>query len=222
MALFGTVHLCWLTGIAGVAIALSLLCRRKQAARAVRLVLGYGIAANELVWWVFRYSHEGIRLTNLPLQLCDLAVWLTVAACLTANPLIVEMAYFIGVAGPGMALLTPDLWSPWPSYPAIYFFVAHGAVLIACIVLPFGKIVEMRPGAAWRAFGAVAVFAALVGAFDAITGANYMYLCRKPASESLLSFFGPWPVYLGGGLVSALLLFWLLSLPFRTSASSAG
>jgi hypothetical protein len=31
----------------------------------VRLVLRYGQAANELIWWIFRDSHEGIHLTNL-------------------------------------------------------------------------------------------------------------------------------------------------------------
>lgn len=219
MPLFGTVHLCWLIAIAAAAVTLAWLCRRRKVSVCtVRLALGYGIAGNEIVWWVFRYAHEGVHLTNLPFQLCDLAVWLTVAACLTAIPVIVEIAYFVGVAGPGMALLTPDLWTPWSSYPAIYFFIAHGAVLVACIVLTFGKVVEMRRGAVWRAFGAVAVFAAVIGAFDGMTGANYMYLCRKPASESLLTFLGPWPWYLAGGLLVALALFWLLWLPFRSGA----
>ena len=35
---------------------------------------------------------------------------MTVAACLTLKPWIVEFDYFAGMAGAGMALLTPDLW----------------------------------------------------------------------------------------------------------------
>jgi hypothetical integral membrane protein (TIGR02206 family) len=195
------------------------LCRkRKLPERTVRLVFACGIAANELVWWVFRYSHEGVRLTNLPLQLCDLTVWMTVLACFTKIPVIVEFTYFAGVLGSGMAVLTPDLWAPWPCYPAIYFFVAHGSVLVACCVLIFGKIAELREGAVWRAFSILVVYAVIIGAFDAIFGANYMYLRRKPANPSLLDWFDSWPWYLFGGAVVGWLLFWALWLPVRSAA----
>ena len=219
MPLFGPVHLALILTIVGMAATLSWLSReRKLPTRTVRLVLGYAIAANELVWWVFRYSHEGVHATNLPLQLCDLTVWMTVLACLTKIPAVVEFTYFAGVAGSGMAVLTPDLWTPWPSYPAIYFFVAHGGVLVACSVLTFGRVAELRRGAVWRAFGILAVYAALIGALDAIFGANYMYLCRKPLNPSLLDWLGPWPWYLGGGAAIGLLLFWALWLPARSAA----
>lgn len=216
MPLFGPVHLSLLIGIVGAAVILSWLCRgTKVPVRTVRLALGCGLAGNELIWWVFRYSHEGVHVANLPLQLCDLTVWMTVLACLTLIPAVVEFAYFAGVAGSAMALLTPDLWTPWPSYPAIYFFTAHGAVLIACAVLTFGRIAELRRGAVWRAFGILAAYAVVVGAFNAAFGANYMYLCRKPVNPSLLDLLGPWPVYLGGGAVIGLMLFWVLWLPLR-------
>jgi len=221
--LFGPVHLALLLAIAGASATLSWLCReRKLPLVTVRLVLAYGIAANELVWWVFRYSREGIRLTNLPLELCDLTVWMTVLACLTKIPVIVEFTYFAGVAGSGMALLTPDLWTPWPSYPAIYFFVAHGSVLVACCALIFGKIAELQKGAVWRAFGILVGYAVIIGAFNAIFGANYMYLCRKPAKPSLLDWFGPWPWYLFGGAAVGLMLLWALWLPVRSRAFENG
>ena len=221
MPLFGLVHLSLLTATISAAGALSWLCRKeKVSARAVRLVLGAGIAINELGWWAFRYSHEGLHVTNLPLQLCDVTVWMTVLACFTLIPMAVEFAYFAGLAGSGMAILTPDLWSPWPSYPAIYFFIAHGGVLVACSVLIFGKIAVLRQGAVWRAFGFLAAYAAGVGIFNEAFRANYMYLCRKPANPSLLDVLGPWPLYLGGGALVALLLFWLLWLPFRQSAQA--
>ncbi|MGO9258405.1 MAG: TIGR02206 family membrane protein [Bryobacteraceae bacterium] len=222
MGLSGPLHLALVAAIVAIAAGLSMLCRRRPGtARAVRLALGWGLAGNELVWWVFRYSHEGVHLWNLPLQLCDLTVWLSVGACLTAIPWVVEFAYFAGLAGAGMALLTPDLWSPWPSYPAIYFFVAHGGIVTAVAVLVFGGICPLRAGAVWRAYRRLLGWAAVAGAFNFLAGTNYGYLRRKPSSASALDMLGPWPVYLLTGAIVALALFWLLWLPARAAARQA-
>ena len=219
MRLWGPVHVTLLTGIAATAALLSTLCRHRSAAeRTIRLALGCGLAGNELIWWAFRYSHEGIHLTNLPLQLCDLTVWTTVAACLTLTEWAVEVSYFAGLAGSGMALLTPDLWSPWPSYPAIYFFAAHGGIVIAAVVLVFGRVAPLRTGAVWRAFALIAAYSAAVGVFDTASGANYMYLRYKPHNASLLDLLGPWPWYLAGAAAVALALFCLLWLPARAAS----
>jgi hypothetical integral membrane protein (TIGR02206 family) len=215
--LFGPLHLAILGAIAGIGIVLCVLLRRGMVpGRLVRLTIGYGLAINELIWWAFRYSHEGWRFPlNLPLQLCDMSLWVTVLACLTLAPRIVEFSYFAGLAGAGMALLTPDLWSPWPTYPAVYFFVAHGGIVTGAAALVYGGIAPLRPGAVWRAFAMLVGWAAFVGTFDAIFGANYMYLRQKPANASLLDALGPWPVYLIAGAVVALALFWLLWIPAR-------
>jgi hypothetical integral membrane protein (TIGR02206 family) len=140
------------------------------------------------------------------------------------RPAIVEFAYFAGLAGAGMAVVTPDLWSPWPSYPAIYFFLGHGGIVIAVCALVFGRIATLRPGAVWRAFGRLVAYAAALGAFDAIAGADYMFLCRKPRNASLLDALGPWPIYLICAGVVALALFWALWLPIRpvTPSRAAG
>lgn len=217
MALFGILHLSLLTTIAAIGIALSVACRRGiVSTRTVRLGIGYGLAVNELIWWAFRYSHEGFRFpVNLPLQLCDVTLWMTVIACISLARFAVEFAYFGGIAGAGMALLTPDLWSPWPTYPSIYFFLAHGGIVIGAAVLVFGRISPLQPGAVWRAFGVLLTYAVAVGCFNLIFGTNYMYLCRKPANASLLDSLGPWPVYLLWGAAVGLALFWLLWLPAR-------
>jgi hypothetical integral membrane protein (TIGR02206 family) len=214
--LFGPLHIALLAGIVSVAFLLAVPCRRvERARRPVRLLLGTGLALNELVWWCFRYSHEGVHLWNLPLQLCDVTVWTTSLACITLAPALVEFSYFAGLAGAAMALLTPDLWTPWPTYPAIYFFVAHGGIVVGTVVLIGGRVAILRRGAIWRAFGMVLGYAAVVGAFNAITGANDMFLCRKPATPSLLDVLGPWPAYLLSGAAATLALFSLLWLPVR-------
>ena len=105
---------------------------------------------------------------------------------LTLNSRVVEFAYFGGLAGAGMALVTPDLWTPWPSYPAIYFFVAHGGIVLAVSVLVFGRIHPLRAGAVWRAFGMLLGFAAAIGAVNAVAGTNFMY--SVPQAEGRVAF----------------------------------
>ena len=216
MKLFGPLHLALLAAIAAIGFVLVRVCQRSERARKpVRLALGIGLVANEIVWLCYRYSQEGVHLWNLPLQLCDVTLWMTAFACLTLARWLVEFAYFAGFAGAAMALLTPDPMAPWPKYPAIYFFVAHAGIVIAIAVLVVGGVAPLRQGAVWRAYGMLIGYAVLIGVFDAVTGANYMYLCRKPGNASLLDVLGPWPVYLVSGAAVALALFWLLWLPVR-------
>ncbi|MEO8591778.1 MAG: TIGR02206 family membrane protein [Candidatus Solibacter sp.] len=218
MPLFGALHLTLLLLIASACGILSLVCLRGTCVRAVRLAVGWGIVVNELIWWAFRYSHEGVHLWNLPLQLCDVTLWMSAIACITLNPRVVEFAYFGGLAGAGMALLTPDLWTPWPSYPAIYFFIAHGGIVLAVCILVFGRIQPLNAGAVWRAYGMLLAFATAIGIVNVLAGTNYMYLRAKPKGASLLDQLGPWPNYLIAAAIVALALFWLLWLPVRPRA----
>lgn len=217
MQLFSPVHVCLVVVIAFTAIVLAVLCRQGRiSGTGVRLLLGCVLAGNELIWWAYRYSHEGLKLSqNLPLQLCDLTVWMTVLACITLKPIAVEFAYFVGLVVAGMSILTPSLSSPWPIYP-IYFFVGHGVIVIAAVMLVFGKISMPRPGAAWRVFGLLVLYAVAIGVVNTVYEANYMYLCTKrPASPSLLDLMGPWPIYILVAAPLTLALFCLLWLPIR-------
>src|SRR5262249_44120402 len=151
----------------------------------LRHVFAIVLAVNEVVWWAFRYTNEGFQpQVNLPLQLCDATVWSTVIACATLNATAVEFSYFAGMAGAGMALLQPDLWTPWPTYPSIFFFADHGTTVCAVAVLVFGRAAKLEHGAVWRAFTVLLIWAGIAGAADYFLSANYMYLRYKPASGS--------------------------------------
>lgn len=215
--LFSPIHFAILALVLGLGYVLGRLGRQSpRAASFIRTALGLFLIVNELIWYGYRYSTEGIRWPEgLPLQLCDAMVWLTAGALLTLHPWVFETAFLVGLAGAGMALLTPDLWAPLFSYPSIYFFAAHGAIVIGLLFLIWSGLARLRKGCVWRALLAVNLFALFVGGFNAVFGTNYMYLCRKPQGASLLDWLGPWPVYLVAGEIAAVCLFWLLWFPFR-------
>ncbi len=219
MRLFGFAHL---SIIAVVAVFGSLLARcartGTQAARLIRLSLGVFLLANEIVWWTYRIHTQGLTTADLPLQLSDFTLWLTIIALFTLMPWVYEVAYYAGLASAAMAVLTPDLWAPWPSYPSVYFFLEHGGVVVALVALTCGGMIRPRRGSIWRALIILNLYAAAVGTFNAVFHTNYMYLCRKPANASVLDYFGPWPIYLLAGEAAAVFLFWLLWLPFRRAA----
>src|SRR3990172_7035031 len=116
--LFGKAHLFILAAVPGAAAVLSFAVHRHPAGRrAVRLALGLFLAGNELTWYGYRLYHEGFRFPEaLPLELCDLTLWLTVTAALALSHRAFEVAYYAGLGGSTMALLPPVLWAPFPSY----------------------------------------------------------------------------------------------------------
>jgi hypothetical integral membrane protein (TIGR02206 family) len=219
--LFGPLHLTILAAILAAAASLALLCRRSPRVSAwIRYGLGTFLMVNELIWYAYKFHYEGLRFPEgLPIQLCDFALWVTIAACFSGLDWAVDFAFFAGLAGSGMAVLTPDLWAPVLSYPTIYFFLAHGGVVVAVLTLCWGRIARPRQGSFWRAFAVLNVYAAAIAAFDTVFRTNYFYLCRKPANPSLLDYMGPWPLYILTGETVAFLLFWLVALPFERAAT---
>jgi len=181
-------------------------------------VLAAVLVVDEVSWWVFLLGggQPGSQVAlSLPLQLCDVAIFIAAAALWTRQQLLVEVTYFWGLAGTIQALLTPDLPQHFPSYPYFQYYIAHGGVVAAALVLVVGLGQRPRRWAVARVAGLTVVYAALVGLVDAVTGADYMYLRSKPPSATLLDFLGPWPWYILSATVIAAFLFAILDAPFR-------
>lgn len=209
-------HLGALVVIAASTVVLVIAARRRPGEWLK--VFAAVLVVDEVSWWVFLLGggQPGSKVAlSLPLQLCDVAIFVAAAALWTRQQLLAEVTYFWGLAGTIQALLTPDLPQHFPTYPYLQYYIAHGGVVAAALILVIGLRRRPRPWAVARVAGLTVVYAALVGFVDAVTGADYMYLRSKPSSATLLDLLGPWPWYILSAALIAIVLFAILDAPFR-------
>lgn len=214
---FGLAHAAIVAAVPLLAAALTWSVRRSPSLGApVRLSLASALAVDALSWHVVAFARGAVRPPHgLPLDLCDAVLWVTVYALVTGRRAALDAAYFLGIAGSGMALLTPDIGSGASGWEAAQFFAAHGLVVAAVLFLVLSGALTPRPRAWLRVFLIVNVYAAFVAVLDASWGTNYMYLREKPQSGTLLDLLGPWPLYIVAAEPVALALLFALDLPFR-------
>lgn len=218
--LFGLVHLLILGAVPTLAVILASVQHKLPPGSSwLRIGLAIAIVLDSALYYGHLVSHSQLTFPDhLPLELCDASLCLVILALFTLNKAVFDLAYYGALAGASMALLTPNLWEPFPSITTVQFFVAHGLIVTGALYLVWSKQARPRPGSVAKAMLALNIFAACVGSFDFIFKTNYMYLRAKPQNASLLDFLGPWPWYILAAEAVAWAVFLLLYLPFRAGA----
>jgi len=218
---FGASHVAILSAVPALAGALSFAHRRFPAAgNFIRLGFATILLVDYAVYYGWQFRHHNLTFPDhTPFELCDASMTLTLLSLFLLRPLLFDLAYYWAVTGASMALLTPNLREPFPSFGTVQFFVSHGLTVAGVLYLVWSGQACPRPWSVARAMIGINVFAALVGPFDYLYKTNYFYLRSKPANPSLLDFLGRWPIYIAGAEALALVLFLLLYLPLRRTAN---
>ena len=212
-AWWGIDHRVVLALTAGGSVALLIGRHRLRRSPDARFRQGLAIAlfGNELIGWTWAAAHGVVR---VPLQLCDLALLVTVWALWSLHPGASEVAYFWGLAGSLQAILTPDLRLGFPDYWWVKFFLTHCGVVLSVVYLAATGRVRPTHRSVWRMWALTNLYAAVAGVLNWACDTNYGYLARKPAQPSLLDYFSPWPWYILALEGAALLSFYLYYAPF--------
>lgn len=216
---YTTPHFVAMAAIAVFCIVLLLMKNRfrtEESKKWFRYAFAAFIALQQasLYIWYTAAGEWSLEVT-LPIQLCDLSVFLSVAVLLTKRQFISELLYYWGIGGATQAILTPDIGNyTWPHFVFYQFFVSHGVILLTCIYMISVEKFKPSPKSVLKAFVITNLYGILMLLVNHLTGGNYLFLSRKPAGGSLLDLLGPWPWYLISLDAVAFFLFLLLYLPF--------
>jgi len=151
---------------------------------------------------------------NLPLHLCGVSLILNIIILLFKNYRAYEVGYFWALAGGVPAVLMPDVEYTFPHPFFVLFFTGHGleitGVIFATVVFGFRpQLVSVV-----RALAATGTYALMIIPINYFLGTNYLYLRHKPEQPSIIDFLGPWPWYIFGLALIAVLLSFICFLPF--------
>ena len=132
---------------------------------------------------------------NLPLHLCGISTFLSVAVLWRFNAAIAHVLYYWGLTGGLHSLLTPEFDLGTEGFFFYAYFISHGGLLFASLysILHQGFKPEKH---SWLKVFLLTQFAALIiGSFNWAFGSNYMYLSSPPIVKNPL-IIGDWPWYI--------------------------
>lgn len=202
-------------------------CRKLLEAENTAALFRRIFAVFILLQQIFIYIWYGVSgewsvAVTLPLQLCDLSVFLSVAVLLTRHRLLTELLYYWGIGGAVQAILTPDIGPyTFPHFVYYQFFLSHGVILLACLYMVMVEKFKPSGKSVLRTFIITNLYALIIIPVNKLTGGNYLFLSRKPSGGSIMDLLGPWPWYILSLEAVALTIFILLYLPFSRPTARA-
>ena len=218
--LFGNIHLITMALIASVAIFLPLACKNQSTSNQslISKIIAFIILSHVIIspykdLYLLQNPYNWKEI--LPIHMCDLSEIFLAAFLLGGPKILYKCAFFWGLAGASMAIITPDI--PVIDLDYAFFMIGHGMIVIgimyATISLgnrPYAK--DILTVSAITAF----VLLPIVYLINLILGepANYWYLIAKPAGASLMDAFPEPPLHLLITTPLAIAMFYLIYIPY--------
>jgi hypothetical integral membrane protein (TIGR02206 family) len=181
-----------------------------------RKVLGVVLILQQSLLYFWYVTSGNFTLgETLPLYTCRIAIFLCIGMLMCESYKCFELAYFWGIAGGIMALMTPDTSGfGFPHLMFVQFFVGHGGMIISLIFMIL--VYEYKPTkeSIYRSSRWTLVYFAIVGVLNYLVDGNYSYLRAKPATATPMDILPIYPYYVPIFIAAFIGSFWLFYAPF--------
>ena len=184
----------------------------------VKKSLEYLIIFLLLINQAMDFYREGIMSERwqegLPLHLCDFSTMAIILYFITRHRDFFVFAFFFGIAGGGMSILTPDTVYGFPYIGYIQSQIGHTMILMG---VTYAMIIDnQRPFL--KDVPKVFIYATILLAFtylmNYLLGTNYWFLAEKPIGDNITAFMRPEPFHIIDLYIVALLVCYSMYLPF--------
>ena len=160
------------------------------------IVLSFIIISLDISEDIVRYitDHYSIK-KDLPLQLCNIGLYVAVVALLKKNQTAFELIFYWGLVGASQAILTPDgdLFEL-----RIYFIFGqayHGALIFSVLWLMINHNMRMKMKTIIKVVLITNLLVIFISLVNYLLDSNYMFLRVRPNSASPF-LMGDWPIYI--------------------------
>jgi hypothetical integral membrane protein (TIGR02206 family) len=151
---------------------------------------------------------------GLPLHLCDFSTIAIILYFLTTKRDFFVFAFFFGIAGGGMSILTPDTVYGFPYVGYIQSQIGHTMILMG---VTYAMVIDnQRPYL--KDIPKVFMYATLLLLFtylmNYLLGTNYWFLAEKPVGDNITALMRPEPFHIIDLYIVALLVCYSMYLPY--------
>ena len=151
---------------------------------------------------------------GLPLQLCDVSIFMSIIMPILRSYQIFEVVYFIGIGGAIVAIVSPELWLGFPHFRFYHFFISHAVIILASAYMVWIQGYKPKLVSLWKLLIFLNVFGAFVFGVNSLVNANYMFISKPTYNNTFFNHLGPYPWYLISMEGITLVISILLYLPF--------
>ena len=210
-------HLLFLSMCIGIIVFLPKLVINKSI-KAKHLLIGIIFTlmlANHLMDFYREGLLDQIKL-GLPLHLCDFSSASIMLYFLTKKREFFLFAFFAGISGAGMAILTPDVLYAFPNIDYIRHMVGHSMILLG---VSYAIIVDnQRPYLkdVHRVLLFISLLLILMYPINFLIGppANYWYVLEKPPGLNVTGFMREPPFHMIDIYILAVIICYSIYLPY--------
>ena len=218
--LFGNIHIVTMLSILAASVFIPLIYKNKSVAQksVMTKIIAYIVIAHVVIspykdLFILENPYNWREV--LPFHMCDLSEIFLAWFLLGGPKILYKCAFFWGIAGATMAIITPDISHHDLDYA--FFMIGHGMIVIGIMYATIA--LNNRPYAKdilTVSFITAFILLPITYLINLILGepANFWYLMAKPAGASLMDAFPEPPFHLLVLTPLALAMFFLIYTPY--------